>query len=69
MRNPNLESGFFGNKLKCQPTLNLHRIIIAQINISSVRNNFESPVNKVRGNVDIIMISETKTNDGDFPTR
>ena len=67
--NPSLECGFFGNELKCQRTLNLHRILIAQININSVRNKFEYPVNRVRGNVDIIMISETKTNDGNFPTR
>ena len=66
IRNPNLESEYFGNKLKFQRTSNLHRIIIAQININSIRNKFEALVNGVRGNVDILMISETKINNS-FP--
>ena len=60
IRNPNLESAYFGNKLKSLRTSNLHRIIIAQININSIRNMFEALVHGVRGNVDILMISETK---------
>ena len=38
-------------------------IIIAQTNINSIRNKFETLVNGVRGNVDILMISETKNDD------
>ena len=65
-RNSNFEPEYFGNKLKCLRTSNLHRIIIAQININSIRNKFEALVNGVRGNVDILMISETKIDDS-FP--
>ena len=61
IRNPNLEPEYFGNKLKSLRTSNLHRIIIAQININSIRHKFEAVVNGVRDNVDILMISETKT--------
>ena len=63
IRNPNLKPEYFGNKLKSLRTTNLHRIIIAQININSIRNKFEAVVNGVRGNVDILMIPETKIYD------
>ena len=66
IRNPNLESEYFGNKLKSQRTSNLHRIIIAQTNINSIRNKFKALVNGVRDNVDITTISETKI-DSSFP--
>ena len=69
IRNPNLESEYFGNKLKSLRTSNLHRIIIAQININSIRNKFKALVNGVRGNVDILMISETKIDDSFPPTQ
>ena len=46
IRSPNLESEYCGNKLKSLRTSNLHRIIIAQINISSIRNKFEALVNE-----------------------
>ena len=46
IRTPNLESEYCGNKLKFLRTSNLHRIIIAQINISSIRNKFEALVNE-----------------------
>ena len=45
IQNPNLEPEYFGNKLKSLRTSNLHRIIIAQINIDSIRNKFEALVN------------------------
>ena len=47
--------------------INCSRIIIAQINISFIRNKFEDVVNVVRSNVDIPMISEIKIDDS-FPT-
>ena len=40
MKNPNLKSEFFGNKQNSLRTSHLHTIIIAQINISSIRNKF-----------------------------
>ena len=41
IRNLNLKPEYFGNKLKSLRTTNLHRIIIAQININSIRNKFK----------------------------
>ena len=67
IRNLNLESEFSGNELKPLPTLNLHRIMIASYN-DSIRNKFDALVNWIRDNIDILMISETKFDDG-FPTR
>ena len=39
---------------------NLSRIIIAQININSIRDRSDALVSGIKGNVDILMISETK---------
>ena len=52
---------------KISTEVNLHRIIIDQINVNSVRNKFEDLVNGVRGNVDILIISETKIDDSPSP--
>ena len=40
---------------------NLHRIIVAQINISFIRNKFDALLNGVIDNIDSLMISYTKT--------
>ena len=56
----NNENVFFGEKLKSLRIANLNRIIIAQININSIRNKFDALASSIRGNVDILMISETK---------
>ena len=53
----NNENEFFAEKLKSLRIANLNRIIIAQININSVRNKFDALVSGIRGNVDILMIS------------
>ena len=45
---------------------NLHRIIIAQININSIRNKFEFLFDAVSENIDILFIFETKL-DSSFP--
>ena len=63
---PIRKSKYFGNKLKSLRTSNLHCLIIAQININSIRNKFEALVNGITDNVDILMISETKIDDS-FP--
>ena len=60
IQNPNLEPEYFGNKLKSLRTPNLHRIIIAQMNINSIRLKFEALVNGVRGNVDILVYPKLK---------
>ena len=46
----------------------MNRIIIAQININSIRNKFDALVSGIRGNVDILTISETKIDDS-FPNK
>ena len=37
---------------------NLKRIILGHLNISSVRKNFDLLVDQIRGNVDIMVISQ-----------
>ena len=46
---------------------NPNRLIIAQLNINSLRYKFDSFVEILHSNVDILLISETKT-DSSFPT-
>ena len=58
----------FGGKLKSLRIANLNRVIIAQININSIRNKFDALVSGIRGNVDILITSETKIDDSS-PTR
>ena len=45
----------------------LNRIIIAHININSIRNKFDMLVDMINGKIDIILVSETKINDS-FPS-
>ena len=56
----NNENEFFGEKLKSLCMANVNRIIIAQININSIRDRSDALVSGIKGNVDILMISETK---------
>ena len=58
----------FGGKLKSLRIANLNRVIIAQININSIRTKFDVLGSGIRGNVDILMSSETKIDDSS-PTR
>ena len=46
---------------------NVNRLICAQLNINSLRNKFDSLINIINNNIDILMISETKL-DPSFPT-
>ena len=39
---------------------NLNRLILAHININSIRNKFDMLASQVKGNVDVIMIAERK---------
>ena len=45
---------------------NLHRIIIAHININSIRNKFDFLFDAISENIDVLLISETKL-DSSFP--
>ena len=51
---------------------NLNRIVLARLNISSLRNNFDALVEQVSGNVDLLVLSETKIDksfsEGQFKT-
>ena len=45
---------------------NINKIIVGRLNINSIRNKFDFLAQQVKGNVDILMISETKL-DESFP--
>ncbi len=51
------------NDLRCQ---NLNRIILAHLNINSIRNKFDVLGDMVSNNIDILFLSETKI-DNSFP--
>ena len=40
---------------------NINRLILAQLNINSLRNKFESLQHIINKNIDVLLISETKT--------
>ena len=52
--------------MSCQKTLklfrkdNLNKIILAHLNINSIVNKFDCLSEQVKGNIDILLISETK---------
>ena len=46
---------------------NLNRIVVAHLNINSLKNKFDCLIEQVTGNINILMISETKL-DSSFPT-
>ena len=54
-------------KLKNTEVKNPNRLIIAQLNINSLRNKFDSLVRMLHNNLDILLISETKI-DSSFST-
>ena len=47
--------------------MNSNRLLIAQLNVSSLRNKFTSLSTMIKNNVDILLISKTKT-ESSFPT-
>ena len=57
----------FKSKLKDIRITNLNRIVISHISINVIRNKFELLAEAVMGNVDILMVTETKI-DKSFPT-
>ena len=46
---------------------NLNKIAVAHLNINSLRNKFDSLIEQITWNIDILIISETKL-DTSFPT-
>ena len=57
---------YYKNDLKKIRIKNPNRLIIAQININSLRNKFDIFVQMLSNNVDLLLISETKI-DASFP--
>ena len=45
---------------------NLNRLVLAHINVNSIRNKFDTLVQQITNNTDILMISEAKL-DNSFP--
>ena len=61
--NANLSSK---DKLSILRKCNINEIIVAHLKINSLRNKFDSLIDQITGNVDILMVSETKL-DESFP--
>ena len=47
---------------------NLNRLVISHLNINSIRNKFEPLKNIIKGNLDILVLTETKI-DESFPNQ
>ena len=58
--------GDCNNTLKPLRKDNRNKLIFAYLNINSIRNKFEVLSEQIKGNVDVLMISETKIGDS-FP--
>ena len=52
--------------LKSLRIRNLNKLVVGHLNIESIRNKFNFLAHQVKGNIDILMISETKL-DQSFP--
>ena len=52
--------------LKSLRIRNFNKIVLGHLNIDSIRNKFDFLAHQVKGNIDILMISETKL-DESFP--
>ena len=60
-------NSYFRDQLSSLRKKNLNRLILAHLNINSIRNKFDQLVNGIKGNIDVLMISETKLDDS-FPS-
>ena len=60
-------NSYFGDQLSSLRKKKLNRLILAHLNINSIRNKFDQLVNGIKGNIDVLMISETKLDDS-FPS-
>ena len=52
--------------LKSLRTSNSDKLVFVYLNINSIRNKFEMPLDQIKGNIDVLFVSETKTDDS-FP--
>ena len=53
--------------LKSLHTSNPDKLVFAHSNINSIRNKFEMLSDQIKGNIDVLFVSETKIDDS-FPT-
>ena len=53
----------FTTKLKTFRVKNINRIIIAHMNVNSIRNKIDLSAEGVRGSIGIFMVSETEVDD------
>ena len=60
-----IENDFY-YELKKNRIKNIHRIVIAHININSIRNKFDFLAEGISGNIDVLLVTETKL-DSSFP--
>ena len=60
-------NSYFGDQLRSLRKKNLNDLILADLNINSLRNKFDQLVNGIKGNTDVLMMSETKLDDS-FPS-
>ena len=58
---------YFEDQLSSLRKKNLNRLFLAHLNINSMRNKFYQLVSGIKGNIDVLMISETKLDDS-FPS-
>ena len=65
-KNQNTTENTFSSVLKEIRLKNVDRLILAHLNINSIRNKFEALSSFVTDNIDILLISETKI-DSSFP--
>ena len=62
------ESNDPSNVLKNIKKQNINRLVIVHLNINSLRSKFEQLASLIKGNIDILVMSETKIDDS-FPTQ
>ena len=55
--------------LKSLHIRNLNKTVVGHLNINSIRNKFDFLAHQVKGNIDILMISETKLDEGFPPSK
>ena len=65
--NNNINQNQLSENLRTYRINNIGKIIIATLNINSIRNKFEELKLVISGNVDVLIVTETKL-DKSFPT-
>ena len=56
-------NSYFEDQLSSLQKKNLNHLILAYLNINSIRNKYDQLVNGIKGNIDVLMISATKLDD------